>query len=189
MARPSPIIDTTGDTNEFTSTTVVSSRSRPHAPSMVSPPTISGSAAATTPPNRKNSSSATAGMANSSTRRWSWAMVSFSAPATGCPPAISMSTPGRRSASATSRKWRIWVVASVPLTATEAKAWRRSGVPKTSGMASPVSVGQYAPLIRSISSGNRTGRLFKCDTIFAANAASSTVVPSGAWNSRITSPL
>jgi hypothetical protein len=46
MARPSPIIETTGETKEFTSVTVVRARMIPHAPSTVSPPTTSGSDAA-----------------------------------------------------------------------------------------------------------------------------------------------
>ena len=54
---------------------------------MLRPPTIAGSAAAITPPNTKNSTTATSGIASTSMRFWSAAMVPVSAPAIGSRPA------------------------------------------------------------------------------------------------------
>ena len=65
----------------------------PFAAMIVRPPTISGSAAATMPPKMKNSNTPTAGMASSSIRLTSLAIVSLSVPVTGCRPANCTSTP------------------------------------------------------------------------------------------------
>ncbi len=142
MARPRPIIETTGETNELTSVNSVATRTMPQAPITVRPPTISGSAAATTPPKMKNSSTATAGMARISIRFWSAAMVSFSVPATACRPATCTSTPGIAKASFTFRKLRTISVSLSPWMATEAKVYFLSFEPNINGDAGPVSVCQ-----------------------------------------------
>ncbi len=51
-----------------------------------------------------------------------------------------------------------------------------------------LSVGQYAPLILRISSGCSATSEFRLSVIFAENAGSSTVLPSGAVYSTSTSP-
>ena len=82
MANPSPTSETTGATNELTSVKLVNTLTMPLAPTTVRPPMISGSAAATTPPKMKKSRTATAGIASSSMRWMSPAIVDCSAPAT-----------------------------------------------------------------------------------------------------------
>ncbi|SLH36450.1 Uncharacterised protein [Mycobacteroides abscessus subsp. abscessus] len=87
-------METTPPTKEFTSVNFVNAMMMPLAPMTVRPPTTSGRPAATRPPKMKNSSTATAGMASSSMRFWSLAMVSLRVPATACRPVTCTSTPG-----------------------------------------------------------------------------------------------
>ena len=72
---------------------------------MVSPPMIPGRNAATTPPNTKNSKTTTNGMASTSARCWSVAMVPVSSLANGNNPANCTSTPGSDRSSWTALKF------------------------------------------------------------------------------------
>ena len=160
--------------NELTGVTSESRCRDPREPRIVSTPTATGRNAATTPPNTTMSRMNTSGSAMSSARTRSASMPSWSAPATGCRPAMSASMPSTGIESSITRKFSrisssspaIWMDA----TAIPASRLTSAGDWLNTKLVTPVTWSGNS--VRIDSSEDRMG---------SWNAGSSTETPSGAW--------